>query len=356
LLAVLRALEARAPVEALWLGSERIESQLLPRFGVPFEQIDIRFSWRRPTPSNWGYYIRYLLPLVLGRPFRQARAVVQRFQPQLVFAAGGYVAAPALWAAQELGIPSALLQIDNPPGLVNWHYAPGAARVYCAGQAIVSAFTGRCSPSKLVAAGYPALPALRSKQQVFSDYGIEPGRKLLLCMGGSLGAGAIHRLVAQLLLATAGSTDLHWSHLALLNVGGERPELMARHLPTTRLGPESPIQYVQVDYLEDASGALCAADFYLGRSGAATVGELLAAGLHCLLIPDPQHGDRQQFGNAEALVERGQAEIQGQAEATALSVADWLARVWNAPRIAAPVPPAAEVIAADLLGLLEGQV
>jgi hypothetical protein len=51
------------------------------------------------------------------------------------------------------------------------------------------------------------------------------------------------------------------------------------------------LQFAAVDYIGDSVSVLAASDFYLGRSGASTVGELIATGPQCLLIPDPQHRD-----------------------------------------------------------------
>lgn len=355
LLAVVRALQQERQPELLWLGSERIESQIVPDAGLPFQQIDIRFSWRRPVPANWGYYRRHILPILLGRPFRQARQALERFKPELLLAAGGYVSAPAIWAAQQLGIATALLEINDPPGLVNWWFAPEAWRVYCISEACAAGFQGRCSQAKLRVSGCPAMPPVRSREEVYAAYGIEPQRRLMLVMGGSLGSGAIHRLVADALSCAREQPDPRWNELAVLDVGGERAELLDLFRETADGGSSGPLQCRTVDYLQDSAGALAAADFYVGRSGAATVGELIASGTQSLMIPDPQHADRQQFGNAKLLSERGQGEILPQEQASGALVLDWLKRVWDRPRSEPPQPPAAQLLARDLLSLWEGE-
>jgi UDP-N-acetylglucosamine--N-acetylmuramyl-(pentapeptide) pyrophosphoryl-undecaprenol N-acetylglucosamine transferase len=107
------------------------------------------------------------------------------------------------------------------------------------------------------------------------------------------------------------------------------------------------LQFTAVDYIGDSVSVLAAADFYLGRSGASTVAELVATGPHCLLIPDPQHPDRQQFHNAEVLALRGQGAVLEQRNASSAEVANWLKQVWGLSRTAVP-PPAAELIARDV--------
>ncbi len=352
-LAVVEALRRRdGDLEFRWLGSERIEARLVPDWGVGFQQIDIRFSYRLPTPNNWHYYIKYLLPLALGKPFRQAVGALEAWPPDVVLATGGYVSAPVIWAAQKLGIPAALIEINTPAGQVNWWFAPNAWRVYAATNKIAQSFTGRCSQAKVEICGFPALKPKRNRQQVCEEYHIDPHRRILLVMSGSLGSRAVHRAVRDLLNGAAADKDPRWRELAVLHVAGDRPELLAKVMADADL-PVAPVQYRSIGYLHDAMGALAASDWYLGRSGAATVGELLATGVPSLLLPDPQHADRQQYGNAEVLVARGQGTLLEQSQVTGAAVLDWLSANWDTPRFA-PALPGADVIADDLLNVWEG--
>jgi len=352
-LAVHEELSLRLPrLAACWVGSERIEATIVPQAAIPFRHIDIRFSYKPLKPTNFGYYWRYILPIIGGRPFRQALAAVDGFRPELVLSTGGYVAAPVTWAALHRNIPVALLEINNPPGIVNWHFSDRAWRIYAASEAIAAEFAARCAQNKIKVLGYPARLPQRRPARVYHDYGIEPNRRILLAMGGSLGAGAIHRAVRELLHAAATDNDPRWRQLAVLNVAGERQSLRDALAGGLTL-PPGPIDYYTVDFLEDAVGALAASDFYLGRSGAATVGELLACGLPSLLIPDPQHSDQQQYGNARILLARGQGTLAEQGQIHGGMLLDWLKRVWNQPRYAPPDPPAAAAIAIDLLSAWE---
>lgn len=352
-LAVHEALSRHAArLTSCWVGSERIESTIVPEAAIAFHQIDIRFSYKPLKPSNFGYYCRYILPIIGGRPFRQALAAVDRWRPQLVLSTGGYVAAPVTWAALHRGVPVALLEINDPPGIVNWHFSDGAWRVYAASERIAAEFAPRCTVNKIKVLGYPARRPRRLPARVRHDYGIEAGRRILLAMGGSLGAGAVHHAVRGLLEAAAADADPRWRRLAVLNVAGERQSLRDALAGGQKL-PKGPIAYYTVDFLDDAVGALAASDFYLGRSGAATVGELLACGLPSLLIPDPQHSDQQQYGNARVLLEHGQGTLVEQNQIGGQAILDWLKRVWNQPRSAPPDPPAAEAIALDLLSAWE---
>ena len=350
-LAVWQALGQLNPqTHARWIGSERTESRLVPAAGLDFQSIDIRFSYRRPTPDNWKYYYRHILPLLLGKPFRQALAALDSFRPQIVFATGGYVSAPVLWAAQSRNVPIALLQIDMVPGAVNWHFAPQAARVYCANSAISEAFAGRTALHKLCIAGYPVMPPQRNRARVLHDLGLTPSSKVLLVMGGSLGSGEVHRLLAGLLTELAAQDGTRYKSLAVVNIGGERSEIMHDTVDSA-LATAAHVEYRPLEFVDDGISLMLACDFYMGRCGASSTGELIAAGVPALIIPDAQHGDRQQFANAEVLRRRGQALVDGSGSLSGSAICAWLASVWDKPRIAPPAENAARTIAADLMEL-----
>ena len=112
------------------------------------------------------------------------------------------------------------------------------------------------------------------------------------------------------------------------------------------------LQFAAVDYIGDSASVLAASDFYLGRSGASTVAELVATGPQSLLVPDPQHRDRQQYLNAELLVRRGQGEVLEQRDASGKAALQWVGRAWERHRAPSPQPPAAELVAGDLRILL----
>jgi len=354
LLAIAEALAEQQPgLELHYLGSPRSEARIVPQFSaltviqIEFHELAIRFSYRLPTPRNWGYWRQHILPLLGGRPFREAVEVVARIKPQLVIGSGGYVSTPGLYAAQQLGIPYVLLQVDTVVGAANAHFAPGAQRIY-AGSARAAQQLGALAPAeRVMPVGFPARRARLNRAEVFAQYDLDPARRLLVVMAGSLGAGAIARLAGEVMHAV--SESAYADRLAVLYAGGER----GIGISATAHASAQQVQLISVPYIADSVSALAAADFYLGRSGAATVAELVATGPQALLVPDPQHRDHQQFFNAAELVARGQGEIIEQSDALfGAKALAWLARIWNEPRLPTPAPRPADVIAGDILRLL----
>ena len=77
------------PSEVLWVGGiGGMETDLVKRAGVPFEAISaagVHGVGSRALPGNlW----------LLGRGYRQARRIVRRFRPDVLFFTGGYVGVP----------------------------------------------------------------------------------------------------------------------------------------------------------------------------------------------------------------------------------------------------------------------
>ncbi len=169
-------------------------------------------------------------------------------------------------------------------------------------------------------------------------------------MGGSLGAAAIDRLVWDLMEAADQAPDKRFRDLAIVHVIGKRagaPQVPAGANRGHR------ITYKAVDFLPDVPSVLGAASFYLGRSGAATAGEIIAAGLPALLVPDPQHSDLQQLANAEELARLGLGTIADQETASGRDALAWLAAHWDTPKRPAPEPPAG-LIGEDILQVAVG--
>jgi UDP-N-acetylglucosamine--N-acetylmuramyl-(pentapeptide) pyrophosphoryl-undecaprenol N-acetylglucosamine transferase len=84
--------------------------------------------------------------------------------------------------------------------------------------------------------------------------------------------------------------------------------------------------YFFVDYLNDVSSVLAAADLVVGRAGATGLSEMIARSLPGILIPFPYAADDHQRLNAEVLVKIGAAELLEEKDLTA---ANLLARIQN---------------------------
>lgn len=284
-----------------WLGTaDRMEADLVPRHGI---EIDfIRISGLRGK----GLKAILLAPLRIFNAWRQARAVMKRFHPDVVLGMGGYVSGPGGLAAWSLGIPVVLHEQNGIAGLTNkW-----LSKIACT---VLQAFPGAFPEAPVV--GNPvrkdvlALPAPQVR------YAGREGPVRVLVMGGSQGARILNQVMPQV-AAQSGNRITIWHQCGK----GARQAVLQAYKQ------QSQTQHKITEFIDDVADAYGWADIVVCRSGALTVSEIAAAGLPAIFVPF-QHKDRQQYWNALPLEQAGAARIfeqpQFSAHAVSAALASW---------------------------------
>lgn len=279
----------------LWVGTEGgLEQPLVERAGIPFVGI-----------SAGG--VRGLNPLTasrnllrLARGFVQAWRWLRAFQPDVVFATGGYVTMPVGLAAWLQRRPLLIELPDLEPGLAIKALAPLASVVAVSAEPAQAHF----APGKAVVTGYPVRPALarpKSRAAARATLGIEPSARILLVTGGSQGARSLNRAVGT---GVAALTELGHVIHAYGRSDAEWLRSQRAALPAAQQA-----RYHLFEYLHDEMvDALLAADLVVARAGASVLGEFPAAHLPAILVPYPYSGAHQ-WANANFLAERGAAVV-----------------------------------------------
>ena len=274
--------------EICWLGTkDRMEADLVPKHGIPIEFIQIS--------GLKGKGVKALLaaPFAILRAIMQARKIIKKFKPDAVLGMGGYVSGPGGIAAKLCGVPVILHEQNAVAGLTNVWLSKIARRVL---QAFPNAF-----PNAEVV-GNPVrqdLFEIEAPEQRFAErsYPIN-----ILVMGGSQGAQVINQTVPE--VAKVLGNQVFISH----QVGKGKLAGVEEIYHATGNGVAS-------EFIDDMKAAYEWADLVICRSGALTVCEIAAAGLPAVFVPF-QHKDKQQFLNAEYLVETGAAYVIEQPEFT----------------------------------------
>lgn len=344
-LAVADALvDAGHPREAIhYAGSDRgLEARLVPPTGLPTTLLPGRGIQRRLTFENVGAAWGLLVALV------RAIRLVGRLRPRVVVAVGGYASVAVGVAAVLRRVPLVVAEQNQVPGAANRLLARFA-------RAAAVSFPGTALP-RAVVTGNPvraeisAIDPHRDRTDARRGFGVGEGRRMVLVVGGSLGALRLNQAVMAALDAWHGRDDLCVHHV----VGDRDWDAIASAAPAD-LGA---LQYRAVRYEHDMPAALAAADVAVCRSGSSTCFELAAAGLPAVLVPSPHVTADQQTGNARHLVDAGAAvlvrddELSGErlvAEVDALLAdPERLARMgaaahaWARPRAAADIAALAE--------------
>lgn len=293
-IAIANAFRRRYPdAEILFVGAEgRMEMERVPAagyriIGLPVSGLDRRRPWR-----NIGVMRRLWVSL------RRARTIVSDFQPDVAVGVGGYASGPLLRAAAAAGVPTLIQEQNSYAGITNKWLAKRAARICVAYPGMERFFPAE----KIVVTGNPVRKdleeALHSHDEALKHFGLDPARKTLLVLGGSLGARTINEAVEVALptLADLGvqliwQTGRSYYDAIRSRVADLEPE------PKRWVGPF----ITRMDY------AYAAADLVVSRAGASSISELCLLGKPAILVPSPNVAEDHQTKNARSVADRGGA-------------------------------------------------
>jgi UDP-N-acetylglucosamine--N-acetylmuramyl-(pentapeptide) pyrophosphoryl-undecaprenol N-acetylglucosamine transferase len=342
-IAIARALADRghpaASIEVV--GSERgIETRLVPAAGFALTTLPGRGFERRLSLRN----VRSAFALLVA--FGRAWRLVGRRKPRVVVSVGGYASVPCALAAVLRRVPVVVAEQNAAPGAANRLVGRFA-------KACAVSFEGTPLP-RAVVTGNPVRPEVlaidrvRDASSARTKLDVEPGRRVVLVFGGSLGALRINRAALDAARRWVARSDLHLRHVV-----GTRDwaEITAGGPP---IPADAPLRYQAVEYDDDMPTSLAAADIAVCRAGASTSFELLAVGLPAVLVPSPYVTADHQTANARHIERAGAAVVVPDAELdgerlvaevdTLLSDPHRLAQMASAGRAAAR-PDAADAIA-----------
>jgi UDP-N-acetylglucosamine--N-acetylmuramyl-(pentapeptide) pyrophosphoryl-undecaprenol N-acetylglucosamine transferase len=288
--------ETRPDIEPVLVGATRgIEAGILPSRPFRYELLPAEPVYRR----QWWKNARW--PFIAVSLVRQINRLLQREKPALVVGTGGYASGPVVWLAARRGIPTAIQEQNAFPGIATRRLARRVRHVYL-GLPEARSVLKTGSTTEVFDTGNPIVPPDRSRRMAAREkWGIAEDQRVLLITGGSQGALAINRTVAQWIDAGGGRT------ITILWATGRAsyPEFNKYHRPSE----------LQVfDFIDPMSDALAAADLVVARAGAMTIAELCAWGLPSILIPLPTAAADHQTHNAGALAAAGASRLLPQSE------------------------------------------
>lgn len=279
----------------LWIGTKgEMEETLVPRAGLRLETISGGPIVGVPMVTRTKNAMK------LARGYTAASAHLRRFQPDVMFMTGGYVAAPVALAARRRGVPIVIYLPDVEPGSSIRIALPMAQRVACTtdgSRAFVPA-------DKMVVTGYPVRAEIRaarslSRENALGMFDLAPGRPTLFVFGGSRGARNINRALMAVLPELL--TEAQIIHVSGTLTWPE-VEANAATLPTGLRDYYRPYPYLH----DEMGAAFRAADLVLARAGASMLGECPAFGLPAILVP-LTFAWRYQKVNADYLTDHGAA-------------------------------------------------
>ena len=287
---IANAIKARCPeAEILFIGAKgRMEMQRVPAAGYEIKGLPIR-GFFRPLwkPANIGVAIDYLKSKWL------AKKILREFRPDVAVGVGGYASSAALGAANSLGIPTLIQEQNSYAGLANKRLAAQAAKICVAYEGMERFFPA----DKIILTGNPVRQSLLDTTITHDDavksFGLDPNKKTILLVGGSLGARTINESVLQHLdIVKAQATDVQF----IWQTGKYYSVEIAERLK----GEDTPNLKV-TDFITDMGAAYKAADLVISRAGASSISEFCLIGKPVILVPSPNVAEDHQTKNALAL-------------------------------------------------------
>ncbi len=261
------------------IESELISAQKIPYYGISTGKLRRYFDWQNFTD-----------PFRVIHGYFQAKKILKKLKPDVIFSKGGFVSVPVVRAAGKLHIPTIIHESDMTPGLANRLSIPVADKVCCSFPETLQYLP----KEKAVLTGSPIRRELLQgdRQKGLSFIGWNDSTKpTLLVIGGSQGSAVINKALRQ-------DLDVLLKDIRIIHLCGKG------NLDSSLDGRDG---YVQLEYVSDELKDLFAlADFVLSRAGANSICELLALRKPNLLVPLSAASSRgDQILNADSYQKQG---------------------------------------------------
>lgn len=274
----------KAGYEISYIGSyDGIERRLIEELNIPYYGISSGKLRRYFDLKN------FTDPFKVIKGFFEAKKLIKKLKPDVVFSKGGFVTVPVVLAAKRCKVPAIIHESDMTPGLTNKLAIPSAYKV-CHN----FPETADCLPEgKAVLSGSPIRQELLNGNRFngLKICGFTTDKPVILVIGGSLGAAAINESVRKALPVLLPSYQI--IHIC----GKGKVDTSIKN----RTG------YIQFDYVkQELSDLLAAADLVISRAGSNAICEFLALKKPNILIPLPANASRgDQILNAASFEKQG---------------------------------------------------
>ncbi len=277
----------RPDAEILFVGAEgKMEMEKVPAAGYKIEGLWISGFQRKLTMSNLAFPFKVISSL------KKARKIFKSFKPDAVIGTGGFASGPMLQVSAKLGAVTLIQEQNSYPGITNKILSKKVDRICVAYNGMEKYFP----KEKILLTGNPVrkdILSLEGKRERGLEYfGLSTDKKIILVIGGSLGARTINESILKCLESfdrkniqlvwQTGKGFFETAKQAVVNY--ENKGIMA------------------FDFIQKMDYAYAVADLVISRAGAISISELCLVSKPCILIPSPNVAEDHQTKNAMALV------------------------------------------------------
>jgi len=289
-IAIANELKLRFPdAEFLFVGAkDKMEMQKVPQASYEIKGLWIAGLQRKLTLQN------LMFPLKVTSSLFTSRKIIKAFKPDVVIGTGGFASGPLLQMANMMKIPTLIQEQNSYPGITNKLLSKKANTICVAYENLERFFP----KDKIVFTGNPVRQDLleidSKRKEALKHFNLNPNKKTLLVLGGSLGARRLNQLIEKEIY------NLVSKNIQIIWQCGKLYYHDYNHF--------SDGQLVQVvSFIDRMDLVYAAADFVISRAGASSVSELCLVGKPVIFIPSPNVSEDHQTKNARAIVDKNGA-------------------------------------------------
>uniref|UniRef100_UPI0030795622 undecaprenyldiphospho-muramoylpentapeptide beta-N-acetylglucosaminyltransferase n=1 Tax=Phocaeicola coprophilus TaxID=387090 RepID=UPI0030795622 len=294
--------EQHPEAEILFVGAEgRMEMQRVPAAGYQIIGLPVAGFDRKHLLKNISVLIKLMKSQI------KARRIIKEFKPDAAVGVGGYASGPTLKVAGSMGIPTLIQEQNSYAGVTNKLLAKKACKICVAYEGMERFF----DKEKIILTGNPVRQNLlnqqMSREEAIRSFNLDPTKKTVLIVGGSLGARTINNCVLNGLdqIRQSGVQFIWQTGKFYINEAKEKVG-HAENYPMLHT----------TDFITDMAAAYNAADLVISRAGAGSISEFCLLGKPVILVPSPNVAEDHQTKNALALVAKDAALYIKDAEAS----------------------------------------
>ncbi len=285
-IAIAKEIERRYPdTEFLFVGAkDRMEMQKVPQAGYEIIGLWISGIQRKLSLENLKF------PFKLIASLWKSRKIIKKFKPDVVIGTGGFASGPLLKMATARNIPALIQEQNSYAGITNKLLSKKVQKICVAYNEMHRFFP----KEKLIKTGNPVrsdlLDITSKRTAAFEKYNLSHNAKVVLVIGGSLGARAVNQLIS--------------GHLGFFKKQGVQLLWQTGKLYYEQYKKHQSDEIQVMAYIDQMDMAYAAADVIVSRAGASSVSELCIVGKATVFIPSPNVAEDHQTKNAEAVTSK----------------------------------------------------
>lgn len=352
--------ELRPNAEILFVGAEgRMEMQRVPDagyriIGLPVAGFDRKHLWKNISVIIKLFKSQWL-----------ARKIIKDFRPHAAVGVGGYASGPTLKTAGMMRVPTLIQEQNSYAGITNKLLAQKARKICVAYEGMERFFPA----DRIILTGNPVRQDLVNRKIEHDDavryFNLDPTKKVVLILGGSLGARTINQTLCKglELIKENPNVQFIWQ-TGKIYINQVRDAIQSYTGDTVHNNQVASLPNLYFsDFITDMATAYSAADLVISRAGAGSISEFCLLKKPVILVPSPNVAEDHQTQNALALVNKDAAlyvkdvECEEKLLHTALNVITDTEKLKQLSKNIAllALPDSAKIIAQEVLKLIENR-